>query len=179
MPQLNINDFAPQLVWLAISFVLLYLIMSRVALPRVGQILEERRSRIASDLATAAKLREDTEKAIADYEQALADARGGAAIARQARDEMTRDIERQRAEVDQTIAAQTADAEKRINTMKEPHWPCRRDRTDTAEALIALLLGKTSLVESCRAPLTKCLESAKVICLLLPNFGFLCPSSSS
>ncbi len=145
MHQLNINDFAPQLIWLAISFVLLYLIMSRLALPRVGQILEERSSRIAGDLATAAKLREDTEKAIAEYEQALADAKARAqGIARQARDEMTRDIERQRAEVDQTIAAQTADAEKRINTMKEAALTHVGEiATDTAEALVARLLGKT------------------------------------
>jgi F-type H+-transporting ATPase subunit b len=145
MHQLNINDFAPQLIWLAISFVLLYLIMSRLALPRVGQILEERSSRIAGDLATAAKLREDTEKAIAEYEQALADAKARAqGIARQARDEMTRDIERQRAEVDQTIAAQTTDAEKRINTMKEAALTHVGEiATDTAEALVARLLGKT------------------------------------
>ena len=145
MPQLNINDFAPQLIWLAISFVLLYLIMSRLALPRVGQILEERSSRIAGDLATAAKLRGDTEKAIADYEQALADAKARAqAIARQARDEMTRDVERQRAEVDQTIAAQGADAEKRINLMKEAALSHVGEiATDTAEALVARLLGKT------------------------------------
>jgi F-type H+-transporting ATPase subunit b len=145
MPQLNINDFAPQLIWLAISFVLLYLIMSRLALPRVGQILEERSSRIAGDLAAAAKLREDTEKAIADYEQALADAKARAqAIAREARDEMTRDLERRRAEVDQTIAAQTADAEKRINTMKEAALSHVGEiATDTAEALLARLLGKT------------------------------------
>jgi F-type H+-transporting ATPase subunit b len=145
MPQLNINDFAPQLIWLAISFVALYLIMSRVALPRVGQILEERANRIAGDLAAAAKLREDTEKAIADYEQALADAKARAqGIARQARDEMTRDIERQRAEVDHTIAAQTSDAEKRINTMKEAALSHVGEiATDTAEALLARLLGKT------------------------------------
>jgi F-type H+-transporting ATPase subunit b len=145
MPQLNINDFAPQLIWLAISFVLLYLIMSRLALPRVGQILEERSSRIAGDLAAAVKLREDTDKAIADYEQALADAKARAqTIAREARDEMTRDLERQRAEVDQTIAAQTADAEKRINTMKEAALSHVGEiATDTAEALLARLLGKT------------------------------------
>jgi F-type H+-transporting ATPase subunit b len=145
MPQLNINDFAPQLIWLAISFVLLYLIMSRLALPRVGQILEERSSRIAADLATAAKLREDTEKAIAEYEQALADAKARAqGIARQARDEMTRDIEGQRAEADQTIAAQMADAEKRINTMKEAALSHVGEiATDTAEALVARLLGKS------------------------------------
>ena len=145
MPQLNINDFAPQLIWLAISFVLLYLIMSRLALPRVGQILEERSSRIAGDLAAAAKLREDTEKAIADYEQALAEARARAqAIARQARDEMTRDIERQRAEVDEIITGRTADAEKRINTMKEAALAHVGEiATNTEEALIARLLGKT------------------------------------
>ena len=145
MPQFDVNSFAPQLVWLAISFVLLYLIMSRLALPRVGQILEERSSRIAGDLAAAAKLREDTEKAMADYEQALADAKARAqAIARQARDEMTRDVERQRAEVDQTIAAQGADAEKRINLMKEAALSHVGEiATDTAEALVARLLGKT------------------------------------
>ena len=145
MPQFDVNSFAPQLVWLAISFVLLYLIMSRLALPRVGQILEERSSRIAGDLAAAAKLREDPEKAMADYEQALADAKARAqAIARQARDEMTRDVERQRAEVDQTIAAQGADAEKRINLMKEAALSHVGEiATDTAEALVARLLGKT------------------------------------
>jgi F-type H+-transporting ATPase subunit b len=145
MHQLNINDFAPQLIWLAISFVLLYLIMSRLALPRVGQILEERSNRISGDLAAAAKLREDTEQAIAQYEQALADAKARAqGIARQARDEMTRDIERQRAEVDQTIAAQTTDAEKRINTMKDAALTHVGEiATDTAEALVARLLGKT------------------------------------
>ena len=145
MPQLNINDFAPQLVWLAISFVLLYLIMSRLALPRVGQILQERASRITSDLAAAARLREDTAKAIAEYEQALANAKARAqTIARQARDEMTRDIEGQRAEVDQTIALQMADAEKRINAMKEAALTHVGEiATDTAEALLARLLGKT------------------------------------
>jgi F-type H+-transporting ATPase subunit b len=145
MHQLNVNDFAPQLIWLAISFVLLYLVMSRLALPRVGQILEERSSRIAGDLATAAKLREDTEKAIAEYEQALADAKARAqGIARQARDEMTRDIEGQRTEADETIAARMGDAEKRINTMKEAALSHVGEiATDTAEALVARLLGKS------------------------------------
>lgn len=145
MPQLNINDFAPQLIWLAISFVLLYFVMSRVALPRVGQVLQERRSRIASDLAAAAKLREDTEKAISHYEQALTEAKARAqAIARQSRDEMTRDLERQRAEADETISARSADAETRINQMKEAALSHVGEiATDTAEALVARLLGRS------------------------------------
>jgi F-type H+-transporting ATPase subunit b len=145
MPQFNFNDFAPQLIWLAISFVLLYFIMSRLALPRVGQVLQERRDRVASDLATAAKLREDTEKAISHYEQALAEAKSRAqAIARQSRDEMTRDLERQRAEADETIAARSADAETRINGMKEAALSHVGEiATDTAEALVARLLGRS------------------------------------
>jgi len=145
MPQLNVNDFAPQLVWLAISFILLYLIMSRVALPRVGIVLEERRKRIASDLATAANLREETDKAISDYEQALADAKARAqAIGRQAREAMAADIERQRAGIDQQIAAKTAGAEKRITALKESALGHVGEiAADTAEALVARLLGKT------------------------------------
>ncbi len=145
MPQFNVNDFAPQLVWLAISFILLYLIMSRVALPRVGIVLEERRKRIAADLATAANLREETDKAVSDYEQALADAKARAqAIGRQAREEMAADIERQRAGIDQQIAAKTADAEKRITALKESALGHVGEiAADTAEALVARLLGKT------------------------------------
>ncbi|WP_088348055.1 MULTISPECIES: F0F1 ATP synthase subunit B' [Rhodomicrobium] len=144
MPQLDVNDFAPQLIWLAISFILLYLIMSRLALPRVGSILEERAGRIAGDLATAAKLREETAQAIADYEKALADAKARAqAIARKAREETIAAIEAQRAESDRQIAARMADAEKRITTLKEAALTHVGEiATETAEALVARLLGK-------------------------------------
>jgi F-type H+-transporting ATPase subunit b len=145
MPQLNINDFAPQLVWLAISFIALYLIMSRLALPRIGQIIEERSCRIEGDLAAAARLREDTEQAITAYEQALAEAKGRAqGIARQSRDYITRDIERQRAEVDQQITARTTEAESRIKTLKDSALEHVGEiASDTAEALVARLLGKS------------------------------------
>jgi F-type H+-transporting ATPase subunit b len=144
MPQLDINDFAPQLIWLAISFILLYLIMSRLALPRVGSILDERAGRIAGDLATAAKLREDTAQAIADYEKALADAKARAqAIARKAREEITADVDAQRAQSDAQIAVRMADAEKRITALKEAALTHVGEiATETAEALVARLLGK-------------------------------------
>jgi F-type H+-transporting ATPase subunit b len=144
MPQLVITDFAPQLIWLAISFVVLYLAMSRVALPRVGSILEERRNRIASDLAAAAKLREDTEQAIADYEKALADARARAqGIARQSREEIAADIARQRAAVDAEILAKMGDAEKRITALKDTALGHIKEiASETAEALVARLLGR-------------------------------------
>ncbi len=144
MPQLDPANFAPQIIWLAITFILLYVLMVHLALPRVGSMLEERRDRIAGDIAAAARLREDTEHAIEDYEKALADARARAqAIARKAREEMTADMDRQRAEVDAEMTAKTADAEKRINALKESALGHVREiATETAEALAARLLGK-------------------------------------
>ena len=72
MPQLVLEDWVPQLIWLAISFVVLYLIMSRVALPRIGTVIEQRRDRIAHDLDQAAHLKQETDQAIAAYESSLA-----------------------------------------------------------------------------------------------------------
>ena len=87
MPQLDFGDYAPQLVWLAITFGIMYLLMARVALPRIATVLEERRDRIANDLAQADQLRRETDQAIAAYEKALADAKARAnAIAQETRD---------------------------------------------------------------------------------------------
>jgi len=71
MPQLNPLDWGPQLIWLLITFGILYLLMVYVALPRIGGVIEARAARIAKDLATADSLRRETEEAIAAYERAL------------------------------------------------------------------------------------------------------------
>jgi F-type H+-transporting ATPase subunit b len=144
MPQLDPANFAPQIIWLAISFTLLYLLMSRFALPLVGGVLEERHNRIAGDLANAAKLRDETEKAIASYERALAEARTRAhGIARQAREEIAADLAGQRAAVDEQIGAKMADAEKRITVVRDSAvGHIGEIATDTAEAIVARLLGK-------------------------------------
>jgi F-type H+-transporting ATPase subunit b len=144
MPQLNIGDFAPQLVWLAISFVLLYFLMSRLALPEIGKVLDDRKGRIATDLAEAAKLRDATEAALASYEQALAAARGRAqGIARTAREEMNGEIEKQRAQIDAQINSRMGDAEQRITTLKEAAvGHISEIATETAEALVARFTGK-------------------------------------
>lgn len=144
MPQLNFQDFAPQLFWLALTFVALYLIMSRVAIPRVSTVLENRSNRIAADLATAAQLRDETDQAIADYEKALADARARAQqIGREAREEMSAEVERQRAEVDRQINEKMADAEKSINALKASALSHTDEiATEITEDLVARLLGR-------------------------------------
>src|SRR2546430_560961 len=85
-PPFNSHTFASQLLWLALIFVALYLLMSRVALPRVGSILEARHRHIDADLAEAQRFKDASDAAIAAHEKALADARGRAqALGRQHR----------------------------------------------------------------------------------------------
>src|SRR5262245_27942774 len=79
-PPFQKDTFASQLIWLALVFGALYLMMAKVALPRIGGILEARKARIEGDLADAARLKDQSEAAIATYEKALADARNRAQV---------------------------------------------------------------------------------------------------
>jgi len=78
MPQLNVADFAPQLVWLAILFSIFYVIVSRVALPGIEGVLDGRKSKIDADLARAAQAKDQAAASVQAYETALADARAAA-----------------------------------------------------------------------------------------------------
>ena len=142
-PPLDPSTFAPQLIWLAITFAVLYVIMSRVALPKIGTVIEERRDRIAGDLDQAEQLKKKTEAAIASYEQALAEARAKAhAIAQEARDKLNADMDAERASVDKEIAAKTAEAEARIAASKEQALAHVNEvAVDTASAIVTALIG--------------------------------------
>src|SRR3954452_19415802 len=83
------ETFASQLVWLAITFVALYLLISRIAVPRIGGIIEGPARRIEGDFAEAQKLRDESEAALVAYEKALSEARNRAqAIANETRDRL-------------------------------------------------------------------------------------------
>ena len=119
MPQLDFSTFSSQLVWLAITFTALYILIARVALPRIGGTIEQRSDKIASDLDRAQSMKDDVDKAIASYEAALADAKSKAhAIAQETREKLSAEIEAERARVDEEIAVKIADAEKTITAMK-------------------------------------------------------------
>ena len=119
MPQLNPLDWAPQLIWLLITFGILYLLMVYVALPRIGSVIEARAAHIAKDLAAADKLRRETEEAIAAYEQALAEAKQKAhAIVEEGRATLKAETAAERAKLDSDLAKKGAEAEARIDEAK-------------------------------------------------------------
>jgi F-type H+-transporting ATPase subunit b len=119
MPQLNVETWPPQLIWLAISFLALFFIMRFAALPRVGGVIERRQKQVSDDLAAAQRFKAETEKAIADYEAALAEARGkGNAIAQAAREKLARETEQERSKVEGELNDRVASAEKAIAQSK-------------------------------------------------------------
>lgn len=118
-PPFDSTHYASQLLWLAITFGLFYLFMSRVVLPRIGGVIETRRDRIAQDLEQAARLKQDADNAIAAYEQELAGARTKAAsIAEAAREKGKAEADAARASAEATLESKLKEAEDRIAAIK-------------------------------------------------------------
>ena len=142
-PPLDPSTFAPQLIWLAIAFTALYLLLSKFALPRVGEVLEERADRIKRDLDTAERLKDDTQKALKAYEKSLADARANASgIAKETRERLGGESDKEKVAIDKQIAAKLADAEKRITATKIKALASVSEvAADTAGAVVKQLIG--------------------------------------
>lgn len=143
MPQLDPTFFGTQLFWLAVSFIVLYLLMSRLAIPQIAGVLKQREDKIQGDLETAQKLKEETKSVIAAYERALADARGEAqALARQTSDAASAESARRQQEVSDRIAGELAEAEKRIaNARNEAMANVRVMAAEVAQSAFAKLAG--------------------------------------
>jgi F-type H+-transporting ATPase subunit b len=120
MPQLDISTFTPQLVWLAIWFVVLYLLMAKLALPRIARAMEARRRRREDDLARAAQLKAEADEASAAYQKTLAEARAQAqATIKETSDRLAADAAKQQRALAATLAEQIEAAERRIAATKE------------------------------------------------------------
>jgi len=154
-PPLDPSTFSPQLVWLAVAFVLLYVLLSRFALPRIGDVIEERRERIARDLAEAERLRQETEAALKAYEDAHAEARSKAqAIAKDMREKLSAESDKARHEVDAALAAKIAQTEKQIEATKASALASvNQIAGDAAGAIVAKLVGQEPTADEVRKAL--------------------------
>jgi F-type H+-transporting ATPase subunit b len=118
-PPFDATTFASQLFWFAITFLLFYWLMSKVVLPRIGDIIATRRDRIAGDMAEAERARASSEEAAAAYEKELAEARAGAnRIAEEARSQAKAETDSRRAAIESDLAMKLAAAEQRIGEIK-------------------------------------------------------------
>jgi F-type H+-transporting ATPase subunit b len=159
MPQLNPLDWAPQLIWLLITFGILYLLMVYVALPRIGGVIEARAAHIAKDLAEADKLRRETEVAIAAYEQALAEAKQKAhAIVEAGRAKLKEETAAERARLDSDLAKRSAEAEARINAAKTS---AMRDVNAVAADVAADIVRRLIGVAPAKAEIEKAVAAAR------------------
>lgn len=142
-PPFNPDTFGGQLIWLALTFAVLYFVLSRLALPRIGAILDDRKARIDTDLGAAEASRQKTDAAIASYEAALADARTKAhAIAEETRESLRADIDAKRAVVEADLGAKMAEAESRIQKTKTEALRHVGDiASETVESVVGQLVG--------------------------------------
>lgn len=145
-PPFQGETFASQLLWFAICFVALYLLMAKVALPRIGGILAERRQHIEDDLTAAQRLRDESDAELAAYEKALADARGRAqAIANETRDKLNAEAERARKALEQELHAKLAEAERTIAATKQAALAnVRGIALEAAAAIVERLSGSAA-----------------------------------
>ena len=153
LPQLNASTYVGQVFWLIITFGLLYAVMSRVFLPRLGGVIEERRNRIADDYDQAAEFKRQAEEAQATYERSLADAKARAAtIAAETRAQVDADIAEMEAENDAKLEAEIAEAERRIEaTAEAARGAVTQAARETTKALVDTLIGETPTDEAVAA----------------------------
>ena len=143
MPQLDFSTFPNQIFWLVVTLVIIYLVLSRVALPRIGSVLAERKGTITNDLAAAEELKQKAVQAEAAYQNALTTARVEAAkIVAQAKVDIQKDLDKAIARADAEIAVKTAESEAAIADIRAGSADAvKAVALDTVSALVAALGG--------------------------------------
>lgn len=144
MPQLDFSTWGNQIFWLVITLVVIYMILSRVALPRIAAILAERQGTITNDIATAEDFKAKAKEAEAAYDKALADARAEAhRIVAEAKADIQSDLDVAIAKADAEIAAKAAESEKAISEIRAGAADAiQQVAKDTAQEIVASLGGK-------------------------------------
>ncbi|WP_404326280.1 F0F1 ATP synthase subunit B family protein [Aerophototrophica crusticola] len=143
LPQLNPASYASQVFWLAITFGLLFWLMSKVALPRVAEVLEARQEKITNDLEKATALKTEAEGVMQAYDKALADARASAQkLMAETVSATDAETARRNAELGADLAQRTRAAEERILAAKQTALDnVRGVAAEAAQAAVERLVG--------------------------------------
>jgi F-type H+-transporting ATPase subunit b len=145
MPQLDLSTYVPQLFWLVVVFVVLYVLMKRFAVPQVGRAIEARRQRLDSDLGRAGELKAEAESVLAAYEKVLSSARAEAqAKLRETNERMAAQAAERQRQLAATLAEQITEAERRIAATKEEALTeIRGIAVDVGRSVVEKLTGST------------------------------------
>lgn len=143
MPQLDPAHFSAQIFWLVVTFVVFYLVVARLVLPRIGGVLEDRQSRIDRDLAKAGEFKGEAEKVAAEYEAALAEGRASAqAVLRRTAEAAAAVAAQRHAQLAERLARDIKSAEERIaGARTEAVGNIRGVAADVAQAAVERLIG--------------------------------------
>ena len=143
MPQLDFSTWGNQIFWLVITLVVIYLVLSKVALPRIAAILAERQGTITNDIAAAEDLKAKAQEAEAAYDKALIDARAEAhRIVAEAKAEIQSDLDAAIAKADAEIAAKSAESEKEIAEIRAGAMEAVKVvAADTAKEIVSAMGG--------------------------------------
>lgn len=146
MPQLDLATFPNQIFWLVVTLVVIYLVLSRIALPRIGGALAERAQTITDDIATAEELKQKAIEAEAAYEKALAEARAEAQqISADMKAEVQAQLDAEMAKADAEISAKSAEAAKALSDIRDSAMDSVKSvATDTAQEIVKAMGGKVA-----------------------------------
>lgn len=142
-PPFKPDSFGSQLLWLAITFGLLWAFMAKVGAPRVASILAMRRDQIEGDLSEAQRFKDQAANAEAAYDKALGDAKRGAAkLADETRTSLAAEFATKKEAEEKRLGEQLMLAEKRIGEVRDKALgEVDSIATDCAETIIARLTG--------------------------------------
>jgi F-type H+-transporting ATPase subunit b len=159
-PPFQAETFASQLFWFVIVFVALYLLASRLLLPRVGGIIEARAKQIEGDLSEAQQFKAAAEAANTGYEKSLADARSRSqALANATRDKQAAEAEAKRKTLERQLDAKLGEAEKTIAATKTAAMGnVRGIATDVASAIVKRLIGTEPSSQAVTAAISDALK---------------------
>ena len=143
-PPFDTETFASQLIWLTLTFGLLYVVMKRSILPRLAEKLSKRSDHIKYDLARAENVKRETDKVIGDYRQALSEARAKAStLVNMQRERLAAEVEKERATLEAQIAETLGKAKSDIAESKSKALAgIDGIATELADIIVTRLIGK-------------------------------------
>lgn len=144
-PPFNTSTYPSQIFWLTVTFVILLVVMWRVAVPKIGGVIAERKGRIENELAKAEESRKQAEHAAAAYQAPILEARERArATSEAARTEVAREFDKVKARADEEAHRKTTEAQERIAAMqRQARWHIKQAAEDAVVDIVARLTGET------------------------------------